>query len=233
MSVFQTHEMPCPACGSAVRFEFADSVNGARRPDLREAMLDDSFQRLRCAACEAGFRLEPALTYLDVERGLWMLVRPAGLLTEWQAFESQAAEIHAEAFGAEAGRSARAIGARLQVRVTFGWPAAREKLLCAHHGLADTELELLKLGLMRLLGDPPLADDVELRLSGVQGVQGEQLQLTWVQVSTGRVVESMDVARTLYDDIAADTTSWAALRARFKGATFVDVHRLLVEPAAA
>lgn len=227
MSVFQPIEKPCPACATPVRFAFCDSVNGTRRPDLREEILQDRFQRVACEACGAAFRLDPAFTYLDVSRHQWLLVRPAGRLADWAGFENQARSIHDEAFGPGAGRSAREVGAQLNVRVTFGWPAVREKLLCAAHGLDDVTLELLKLGLLRWMGDPPLSDDIELRLTGADAAT---LQLAWLQSSDGQTVEAFEVARALFDDVAGDTATWATLRAGLAGASFVDMHRLLVAP---
>jgi hypothetical protein len=228
MSVIRPIEQACPACGAPLRVGFADSVNGARQPDLRAAILDDSFQRVRCETCGAASRIDPALTYLDVERNQWMLVRPAGNLAEWEQFEAQAREIHALAFGTRAGASARRIGARLSVRVTFGWPAAREKLLCAAHGIDDVELELLKLGLVRWLGDTPIDDDIELRCTAVQG---DALQLVWLRAASGEAIESLSVPRRLLDDVARDQAGFGALRKTLGAATFVDLHRLLVEPA--
>lgn len=229
MSVFVPQKLPCPACAQPVSFDFADSVNGTRRPDLRAAILDDTFQRVACGDCGAAFRVDPALTYLDVERHQWVMVRPAGGLAQWEEFEAQARALYTTAFGPGAGAVARELGTRLKARVTFGWPALREKLLCAAHDLDDVELELLKLGLVRWLGDTPLGDDVELRLTGVRDAE---LELAWIETAGSRAVETLTLGRDLYDDVRADAQGWAALRADLAGAFFVDLHRLLVEPDA-
>lgn len=227
MSVFQPLERDCPACGSPVRLAFCDSVNGARRPDLRQEILEDRFQRCRCSACGTEFRLQPAFTYLDVERGQWMLVRPAADLADWQGFEDQARTIHAEAFGAGADPAARIIGERLSVRVAFGWPAAREKLLCAAHGVDDVVLELLKLALLRQLGDVPLSDAVELRL---QGADSQRLRLAWLQAADGAPLEQLEVPRALHAALAGDLDGWQAPHAELTAANYVDMNRFLVEP---
>lgn len=228
MSVFKPVACDCPACGSAIRIDACDSVNGVRRPDLRRDILEDRFQRTRCSACRSEFRIDPAFTYLDVERGQWMLVRPAGDLPQWQRFEAQARAIHAEAFGADADAAARTIGARLTVRVTFGWPALREKLLCAAHGIDDVVLELLKLALLRQLGDLPLSDTVELRLVDA-GAQ--LLRLAWLQAADGARVEQLEVPREMLAGLADEGADWQALRAELAAAPYVDWQRFVVEPA--
>lgn len=228
MSVFKPVACDCPACGSTIRIDACDSVNGVRRPDLRQEILDDRFQRCRCSACRSEFRVQPAFTYLDVERGQWLLVRPAGDLADWQGFEAQARTIHAEAFGAAADPAAQAIGARLTVRVTFGWPAVREKLLCAVHGIDDVVLELLKLALLRQLGDLPLSDTVELRLVGADT---RQLRLAWLQAEDGALAEQLEVPRELLDEMTAERADWQALHTELAAAAYVDWQRFLVEPA--
>lgn len=228
MSVFKPVACDCPACGSAIRIDACDSVNGARRPDLRRDILEDRFQRIRCAACRSEFRIDPAFTYLDVERGQWMLVRPAADLAEWPVFEAQARAIHAEAFGADAAPVAQAIGARLAVRLAFGWPAAREKLLCAAHGIDDVRLELLKLVLLRRLGDLPLSDTVELRLVGAGA---ERLRLDWLQAADGARVEQLELPRALLDELDDGAAEWRDLQAELAAALYVDLQRFLVEPA--
>ena len=76
MSLFQTEEVACPSCGEKVNFDVVYSVNADRRPDLREAVLDGTFQEATCANCDKSFRLAPELSYLDVARRQWILVQP-------------------------------------------------------------------------------------------------------------------------------------------------------------
>ena len=45
MSIFESTELACPACGAINAFEAVNSVNADRRADLRRAILDGSFQR--------------------------------------------------------------------------------------------------------------------------------------------------------------------------------------------
>jgi hypothetical protein len=48
---------------------------------------------------------------------------------------------------------------------------------------------------------------------------------------TERVVDTMKVPRTLYDDIAADPEAWQELRAELSQGMFVDSQRLMIEAA--
>ena len=227
MSIFRPLALSCPACGASFPFDVVDSVNADRRPDLRQAILDGTFQRQDCPKCGKAFRVEPEMTYLDVGRKQWVLLQPAGSLPEWAELERHANSLFATAYGDKASPAAREIGRGLQVRVTFGWLALREKLYVADQGLDDVALELLKMALIRSLGDPPLDDDIELRLFEVDG---DDLLLAWFRAAEESPVETARVPRARYDQIAAGE-EWKALRDELTAGPFVDVHRLLVEPA--
>jgi hypothetical protein len=226
MSMFESTEFPCPKCATPVEFGVVASVNADRRPDLRDALLDNSFQRGTCEKCSHSFRIEPQMTYLDVGRKQWILVQPAGELVNWIVLEQTALATFDRAYGSKAVKSAREIGKGLQVRVTFGWAAFREKLLCKEHGLDDAVLELLKIALVRDMEECPLGNDVELRLDKVEG---DQLVLRWLKAAEERPVEELRVPRGLYHQIAADVDGWAELRQQLTAGPFVDLYRLLIE----
>jgi hypothetical protein len=73
MSLFRPETIDCPRCDTPVAFEVADSVNADLRSDLRDAILDDSFQRGTCPGCGVAFRVAPNLSYLDVSRGQYIV----------------------------------------------------------------------------------------------------------------------------------------------------------------
>ncbi len=224
MSRLHSETFPCPHCGAEQEMGIVASINADRRPDLRQAVLDDSYQRGTCESCGKGFRLDPDLTYLDAARGQWLLVRPAEHLDEWPLTEALARQAFDRGYGAEASPDARELGAGMQPRLVFGWAAFREKLLCGEHGLDDVALELTKLAVMRAVEDMPLADDMELRLSAATA---DELTLTWTMSGGDLAVETLAVPRALYDGIAKDK-GWAEARAELAGAAFVDVNRILV-----
>jgi hypothetical protein len=229
MSRFQVEEVDCPSCGKKVEFPVNYSVNADRRPDFRDDILDGTFQREECPHCQHEFRLEPELTYVDVGRHQWILVQAASKLAQWVELEDHARFCFDQAYGEGAALPAQEIGKGIVPRVTFGWAALREKVLCGEHGLDDVTLELLKMALVRSAEDVPLADGVELRLVDVQG---DELVLAWIKADHELAVEVVNVPRSLYDEIAADAAGgWKALRKELASGAFVDIHRLLVEPA--
>jgi hypothetical protein len=225
MSRFQTQTFPCPKCQEPVEFGLAASVNADRRPDFRLAILDGSFQRGTCSACSYSFRVEPELTYMDAGRRQWILVKTAQDVTDWITLEKTALQTLDLAYGPHAGAAAREIGRGLQARITFGWAALREKILCCEHGLDDITLEQMKLSLTTGLDSSPISDDVELRLDKVEG---DHLLMAWIQASSERPVETIEVPRALYDEIAADTQGWKDVRADLMAGPFVDLQRLLI-----
>lgn len=224
MSIFNTEAFPCPECNEDVSFEVVASVNADRRPDLREAILDESFQRGTCANCEHTFRIEPQMTYFHLARHQWILVQPADDYAQWTQLEAIAQETFDVAYGADASAAAQEIGRDLKVRITFGWPAIREKLLCGEHGLDDVTLELLKLAAMQNLEDLPLSDENELRLNKVDG---QELEFYWIETATGRPISSMLIPRSAYNE-TAEAVGFDELRTRLTSGPFVDMNRLLV-----
>lgn len=230
MSLFSHAKVTCPRCSAAFDVDVVASVNADRRPDLRRQILDGVFQVETCAACGTVFRLPPSFSYIDVGRSQWIMAYPAAELVNWTALEAQAADIFASAYGAAAPPAARVIGAGLVARITFGWPAMREKLLCPELGLDDLTLELLKAAVMRTVPKPPFADSTEFRLLGA--AHGA-LSLAWLNSTTEATLAAVDVPRDIYNDIAGDTAAWAAMRARLADHSFTDLNRLLVPSLAA
>jgi hypothetical protein len=225
MSRFVTENIPCPQCGETVEFALAGSVNADRRPDFRDAIVEGSFQRGSCPKCNHSFRAEPVLTYLDVGRKQWILVQPASALPKWIFLEKNALSAFERSYGPKAGPEAQAIGKTIQARITFGWPALSEKLLCAVHGLDDVTLELLKTAVVRSMDDIPLGDNIELRLTEIDG---DDLVLNWLHAGREIPIEILRAPRSLYDEIAADAQGWQELRQELTAGPFVDFHRLLV-----
>jgi hypothetical protein len=230
MSRFFSETFPCPNCKKPMGFGIVASVNADRRPDFREAILQGTFQRGTCTQCAKPFRIEPELTYFDGGRRQWILVEPAARLGDWPALEQNARSTFDRTYGPEAAKSVQKLGKTLQARVTFGWAALREKLLCAQHGLDDVTLELVKIALIRSLDDVPLGSQNELRLTDLQR---DELKLSWIIAAAELPIENLSVPRALYDEIAADQTGWSELRAQISSGPFVDVHRLLVGEAGA
>jgi hypothetical protein len=224
MSLFSQVECVCPACGALDPTALVASVNADRRPDLREAILDGSFQTRQCAVCDAAWRLPPAFTYMHLAADQWILAEPPEVLTQWREAEARTLEVFATGYGARAPSAARAIGATLRARLVFGWPALREKLLAVALGLEDISLELLKMAVLRNVQKPPFADGHELRLDGGDATT---LRLAWMDSTTEARLATLAVPRDSYDDVAGDI-AWDELRAELTAGPFVDMNRLLV-----
>jgi hypothetical protein len=228
MSMFRTMTVTCPQCGTAIDFKVVISVNADRRPDLRAAILNGSFQRQPCPKCGKPFRLDPEMTYIDAHRGQWIAAYPVAKLGQWKELEDQARASFDQAYGERAPAAARQMGAGMKPRITFGWSALREKLVAADHQLDDVTLELVKLALVRTSKSTPLSNDTELRFLDVDE---DKLVMAWIHPQTEQIVEALKVPRKLYDDIAADEPGWRALREELSAGPFVDMNRLLVVAA--
>lgn len=227
MSLFRKIEVLCPACRKPVEFEAVTSVNADRRPDLREAILNGSFQRETCGSCSVPFRLDPAFTYVDTKRGQWVQAQAHGDIGGWEKIETAARDSFARSYGPAAPGLARKIGAGLKPRVVFGWPALREKIVAREAGIDDLTLELAKLTTFRGAG-LQLDRNADLRLAEVKG---KNLELAWLDAESGKLRLAFSLPLSTLDAIQADAKAWADIRAEFKDALFVDMQRLMLPVA--
>ena len=111
------------------------------------------------------------------------------------------------------------------MRIVFGWPAFREKLVAAESGLDDRELELLKLAILRSRDGSPLSETVELRF--VERAP-DGLVMAWVDATTDVAAETLLVPQQAYDDIAGNVDDWGALREELGQGLFVDMQRFMI-----
>jgi hypothetical protein len=224
MSLFYTVTAHCPACEAANTVQLSASVNADRRPDLREAILDGTFQATTCSSCGAAVRLPSHITYIDMRRRQWILVEAIARIDDWQAVETEATDLFNESFGPAAPPVQREVGADLQTRLVFGWPALREKLIAGEAGLDDVVLELMKIAVLRNVPAPPMSDGTEMRLVVADA---ETLTMRWIESVSEKAVADLPIERSLYDDLAADLEPWAALKAELEAGRYVDVNRIL------
>lgn len=227
MSLFVTTDVPCPACGTIVPFEMVHSVNADRRPDLKDAIIGRSFQKQACPGCEFEFRVEPEFNYIHIKGRQWIAAWSGEKLRQWKDYEVHAMNVFALSFGPAAPKAARELGAELAMRVTFGWPGLREKLVAAAAGINDGLLELAKMAIIRTSGDSPITGPVEFRLLGASDTE---LVLGWVRRDSEELIETVFVPRTLLSEIEADTEAWGALQAEINGSPYVDLQRLITAP---
>ena len=228
MSLFENVWVPCPACGESVEFEAVSSVNADRRPDLRDAILNGTFQQAPCGNCKVPFRLDPQFTYLHTDGEQWLVVHPFGSVGDWENLETRARQSFDRSYGPSAARAARSLGAGLKPRLVFGWPALREKIFAAANGLDDIELELTKMAVLRNSDEAPITANTELRLVDIKG---DQLIMAWIVPNTEEVAQTLGVPRGLYDEIAGDRKGWQTLRDELVGNLFIDMQRLMLPVA--
>ena len=225
MSILLTSELECPSCGTQTSFDLVHSVNADRRPDLRAAILERSFQREACPACGHTFRVEPEFSYLDMGRGQFVAVWPSDGIDRCDELERTSRASFDRAYGAAAPPEARAIGDRLTSRVVFGWIGLNEKIVAAEAGVDDTLLELAKVALLRGTDLGVLDARRELRLLGVDGTE---LVLGWFHVGSEDLEEVVAVSRDVLGEIEQDAEAWGALRAELAASMFVDYRRLFL-----
>ena len=225
MSFFQTEKIACPQCETPVVFDIVFSVNAVARPDLRNGILDRSFQRRTCDECGHTFRVEPELTYLDAKRKQWILTRPYSDIATWGEMERYATSFYAAAFGPKAPPASQRIGQGMSARVVFGWSAIREKIYCNDVGIDDVVLELTKFALMRTESNLAYSDENELRLIAIDG---PDLVFAWIHGETEEVQSGLKLPKDVYDEIHADAEGWRSLKEDLTAGPFVDMRRLLV-----
>lgn len=225
MSLFTQSNFTCDNCQHVYAMDVVASINADRRPDLRDAILANNFQDSVCPNCANTFRLEPMFSYMDVGRGQWLACMPARDMATYRKGEADAKALFAKIFGDEAPADSREVGDALSPRITFGWPAAREKLLIRELGLDDVVVEETKLDLMRRLPSASLEPGVELRLVGMEN---ERMRFQWVSAADESVKSSLSVGRELYDAIAADQEGWADIRSVLTDGYFVDMQKTFI-----
>ena len=223
MSLFHPLNVVCPFCEAVVTMEAVGSVNADRRPDLRDAILEDHFQDTACNSCGESFRLQPQFNYLDAGRRQWIAALPAVRMPHYLEAEDEVSDLFDRSYGKKAPAAAQAVGRDLDVRITFGWPAIREKLLARANDLDDTVLELLKLDIIRRIPKAPLGPGIELRLTAIME---RQLAFAWINAQAEDAIEELLVPRDWYDAIAGDDEAWKATRDRLEDGPFVDMQKL-------
>ena len=228
MSVFTTREFTCPECGATLEYDNFDSINADRRPDLRDMIITRDLSVAYCEACDKSFRPEPRLNYLDYENGLWIMAQPINALARWDVEEESATALFAGAYGASAPASAQEIGDGLSPRLTFGWPAFREKLVVKEAALDDLILEKTKLMILANREGNPIAPGVELRLVNARE---HSFRMAWIDATTGESQQQFDMQRALYDSVA-NSSDWAEIDQKLTAGIFVDIQRMFIVPVA-
>lgn len=230
MSLFRPVTLACPNCDASITVEAVGSINADRRPDYRDAILADNFQDMTCEHCGTEFRLQPTFNYLDAGRGQWIAAMPGSRMPDYLTAEEEVNALFAVSYGNKAPQAAQAVGENLSVRLTFGWPAVREKLLLRENDLDDAVVELMKLDILRNVDKAPLQPGVELRIVGVTPTA---FSATWLRTDTEEPLSALTVSREMYEMIVEHAEAWAPTRARLETGPFVDMQKLYMGPGRA
>jgi hypothetical protein len=229
MSIFRTAQVTCPSCDGTVTFSLVHSVNADRRADLRDAILNRSFQMQPCPSCGYEFRMEPEFSYMHMGRGQFLAVWPSTAVENFESYEERSRYRFEQAYGADAPPEARDIGRLLTPRIVFGWIGLNEKLIAQDAGVDDVLLELAKLALIRT--DPEgtgLSTETELRLIGVEETK---LVLGWFPSGKENLLNVVAVSKDLLQEIESQPDQWRELRDELAKSYFVDYRRFFVAVA--
>ena len=226
MSIYTTEKYACPNCGTVYEYNHFASINADRRPDLREEVISGKLELITCAPCALDIRPEPSLNYLDFANGLWILAQPITEIARWDEEEARAAQLFDAAYGSGAPESAREIGNSLSPRITFGWPAFREKLVVKEAGLNDLAVEKTKIAILYNRPGNPVEPGVELRLFNARETK---FGMAWVDAVSGKIVQAFDIQRALYES-TAEGGDWSDIEQKIGGGMFVDMQRMFIEP---
>jgi hypothetical protein len=76
MSQKQKHVIACPFCGREQEVELWDVLDLDRDPGLKEDLLQNRVNRVACAGCGKGFRVDKPLVYRDAEQEIFIHYDP-------------------------------------------------------------------------------------------------------------------------------------------------------------
>lgn len=223
MSTFVAATVTCPHCGHAHERQVATSVNAVRSPWLREAILDDSFQREPCEACDHEMVLVVPFLYVDFDRDILIGVYPLSHGGDWASLEREALVAFTTNVVESTSGFARRLSADVRVRTAFGLDALREKIMILEAGLDDAAIEAVKLQLLATRDD--LCRDPDSPLLFLEMGSHDLRFAAELDDGSGRRRDTVRVGRHVYDAIAAGSAPEivAALRA----GPYCDRNRLL------
>lgn len=173
MSITEEKLVQC-ACGTTVRVVLAESLNAGRHPHLRQALLDGELHRFTCGACGARVLVEKQLLYFDAERHHFFVVMPRNELANETEGIAITRRLYDVSFGPPAAEMLQELGRSMMVRLCYGLPAVREKVLADDAGLNDLALEALK---CEVLGQLPELEHRATAALWLNAVTATELEL--------------------------------------------------------
>lgn len=200
-----TYQAPvaCPRCGDHFDATLFTNLHVTRSPEVRDDILAGRFQRFDCPHCAASVRVEPSMLYTDFERYRWYAVFPQWAIEHRHDLAEMVLEGFQRNMTVQCAPIVRSWAPMFRIRVVFGLPSLRDKLLCDDAGLDDRVLEVFKLQLVRDRFPEAFRPDATLYLDRV-----EPLKLIFILTVPGErddleVVRRVAVGRVAYEALAA------------------------------
>lgn len=199
-----TYDAPvaCPRCGERFNATLFTNLHVTRSPAVRDDILAGKFQRFDCPHCAASVRVEPSMLYTDFERYRWYAVFPQWAIEHRKELSEMVLEGFHRNMLVQCAPIVRSWAPMFRIRVIFGLPSLRDKLLCDDAELDDRVLEVFKLQLLRDRFPEAFRPDATLYLD-----RAEPLKLTFLLTLPGdqddlEVVRRVAVDRTAYQALA-------------------------------
>lgn len=215
MSMQRMESIQCPTCHHSVEIELYQSLSPKRPPHALESILNNTLQATTCS-CGQKIRIEPEFIYMDAPNKLCVGAWPSELMPTFKDYEEKAKTSFAAALGGTE------IGEGMQIRVTFGWVAFREKVLALQQGIPDVDLEMLKIVMIKQSGEMPNPEQ-SLRLIDVKP-DGNLILGVFQNVAPYAMLGHYELDQELLKTMKTNPEDWAELRATLETGPFVDIY---------
>lgn len=134
----------CPHCGAACTVRVFESLNGDRIPAQVAAILDGSFERTACTACQGAFQPEHPMLYVRFTARTWLVMYPLAARLDYAGLEADISGVLARNFADAPGILADGLRG-IRPRLVFGHYALCEALRAQRDAIDPPLLECTKL----------------------------------------------------------------------------------------
>lgn len=143
MSTQKIYSINCPHCNHTQEALIAISINAARSPHLRNALLDQTLHCFLCGCCQMSFTVDVDMNWIDFERKHWLRIFPLAERNNWEKLIHQSTDTYQRYLVDDSAPSvARSLGEGMRVRSVFGLGALREKIIAWDASLDDRILAI-------------------------------------------------------------------------------------------
>lgn len=227
MSVYENRRLTCPGCGHEIVASVAVSLNAARAQAQRQAIMDGSFQRFTCEGCDARFRADGPLIYIDFDQKLWIGVFPASWEASWWKCEQEPALAFQRNMQERCPPMVRDWAPGFSIRAVFGLESLREKLVAHEARIDDRALEAYKLELLRGMGRYELSPRARPRLCEVDGAH-LRFHVPRPEPADPDRVAVVKVGRDEVERIDRERAAWESVLSALSQGPYVDLGRILI-----